>query len=131
MTNKGMQHYKTIHFILTSNGRDIPSQTLLENKEIKSSVDAVLMKITDLRIPNAVLDLVDYGYSRSEVPRHVNEAIERLYLDRAKEIIDGTTDIKLLEKWNKQLDLHAKKYKGGGNHLRYPIYSRIEELSKT
>ena len=130
MTNKGMQHYKTIHFILTSNGRDIPSQTLLANEEIKNSVDAILMKITDLRIPNAVLDLTDYGYSRSEVPRHVNEAIERLYLDRVKEIIDGTTDIKLLKKWNKQLDSRAKKYKGGGNHFRYPIYSRIEELSE-
>ncbi|MDL2237874.1 hypothetical protein LJC56_08625 [Christensenellaceae bacterium OttesenSCG-928-K19] len=126
---KGMKQYKKVHFILTLSGGNIPSEALLENEGIKKSVDAVVKSVSDLPIVNAVLDVTDAGYSQSGVLTHVNSAIEELFRVRAKELLAGTTDIKRLQKWDKQIDSYTKKETGCRNHFKEEINSRIAELS--
>ena len=128
--SKGMQQYQAVFTILTVNGNGIPADALLENEEIKRTVQAVLAAVSDLRVVNAVIDLTHAGRSRSDVPAHINNAIETLFLTRAKDIINGTATTKQLAKTDKQIDSYAKKEVGCRNHLKSDINVRINELNR-
>lgn len=127
---KGMQYYKSVYVILTMSGHTIPVGTPLENEETGRTVKAIVSGVDDLPAVNAVLDVAAVGRTRSDVPAQVNEAIEALFHDRARELISGSNDVKYLRKMDKKIDAYAKKETGCCNRLKSEIQSRITELDQ-
>lgn len=125
VVKRGMQSYKNMYFILNNIGTtDFSTKSLLKIDAVK----ALLMTVYDLRVIDVIHNLTCTALTRHDVPRHINDAIWELFRFRANEIIDTTTDVKLLHKMNRQLDIYAKKEKSNCNFIKSLINNRIDKL---
>ena len=131
LMKQGMRQYERMYTLLTMGGNDMPMEKLMRVEKVESAVMAVLKMISNLPVANAAFDLAEAGRSFPGIKRDVTIAIEKLFYARGKELLAETTDVKRLQKWDKQMDAYVKKEKSGClNNYKSEIRTRVEELSK-